>query len=234
MGVVLGHAAYAREPVHDAGLLVAIDRTELEVAQRQIAITALTRLEDQRVEGTVHRLQVVLRAAVEFHGRIHRFGEPVEVTRDLEELGLGDVGRVDEVITRDLVTLARVLLHHSAHRAALGMKDGQSRSDLAGKGKQVQLLAEFAMIAQLRLGQLFEMRSQRRVALPGRAVDALQLRLLLIPAPVRPGDARQHEMSEARRRGDVRSETEDVPPTSARSSLVGAVSSALMISNLKG
>ena len=64
------------------------------------------------------------------------------------------------------------------------------------------------MIAQFGLGHLFEVRDQRRVALPGRAVDALQLRVLLVAAPVGAGDAGQEEVPESRRRRDVRTATE--------------------------
>ena len=98
MRVVLGHAAHAREPVDDAGLLVAVDRAELEEAQRQFAVAALARLEDQHVERAVHRLQVVALALVELHRRVHAVGEPLQVPRGLEQLGLGDVRGVHELV----------------------------------------------------------------------------------------------------------------------------------------
>jgi len=79
------------------------------------------------------------------------------------------------------------------------MKDRQSRPDLTREREKVQLLTELAVIAQFGLGQQFEVRGERGLALPGRAVDALQLRVLLIPAPVRAGDAGQLEVSEALR-----------------------------------
>jgi hypothetical protein len=89
--VVLGHAPHPREAVHDARLLVAVHRPELEQPQRQLAVRTHAAAVDEDVERAVHRLEVVLGAAVELHGREHAVGEPVEVARLLEELRLRDV-----------------------------------------------------------------------------------------------------------------------------------------------
>ena len=107
VGVVLGHAPDPGQPVHDPGLLVAVDGAELEQAHGQLAVGPLSALEDQDVERAVHRLQVVLLTAVELHGREHPLGEPVEVARGLEQLGLGDVRGVDELVADGLVALVR-------------------------------------------------------------------------------------------------------------------------------
>ncbi len=109
--VVLGHAPHAGQALQHAGHLVAVDRAELEEPHRQLAVGALMALVDEDVERAVHRLEVVLLAAVELHGRVHALGEPVQVTRLLEEGALRDVRRVDEVVARLHVALPRVLLH---------------------------------------------------------------------------------------------------------------------------
>ena len=62
--VVLRHAADAGEPVHDAGLLVAVDGAELEQPQRQLAVGPPARPVDQVVHRAVHRLEVVVHAII--------------------------------------------------------------------------------------------------------------------------------------------------------------------------
>ena len=114
VGVVLGHAPDPGQPVDHAGLLVAVDRPELEEPQRELAVGALAALVDEDVERAVHRLEVVLLAPVELHRREHPVGEPVEVARGLEQLGLGDVGGVDELVAGRPVALVRVVLHQRA------------------------------------------------------------------------------------------------------------------------
>ena len=89
MGVVLRDAPHPREALHDAGLLVAVHRAELEEPQRQLAVGAQPAPVDEDVERAVHRLEVVLRPlavlVVERHRRVHAVGVPVEVAGDLEQ-----------------------------------------------------------------------------------------------------------------------------------------------------
>ena len=59
MCVILREAAHPHHPVQHAAPLVTVDRSELGVAKRQIAVRALTRLVDADVTGTVHRLRSV-------------------------------------------------------------------------------------------------------------------------------------------------------------------------------
>ena len=208
MRVVHGHAAHARESVHGAGLLVTVDRTELEESQRQFAVAALAGLIDQCVERAVHRLQVVQLAIVELHWRVHALGEPLQVTGRFEQVGLGDVGRIDKLVAARDVAGPRVVLHDATHRAALGMKDREARADLRGKRKEVELLTQSAVVAQLCLFELVQVCGQRLFGLPRGAVDALELRALLVAAPVRAGDAGQFEVTQVRGRGHVRTATE--------------------------
>ena len=131
--VVLSEPSGAGQSVDHARLLVAVDSAELEEAQREFAIRASARIEDQVVHRTVHRLQVVVLSrlahravvvelGVELHGRVHAVGVPIEVSRHLEQVALGDVRRVDELISGSDVTLARVVLHLGADDAALRME----------------------------------------------------------------------------------------------------------------
>ncbi len=156
------------------------------------------------VERAVHRLEVVLGPAVELHGRVHALGEPVEVARHLEEVPLGDVGRVDEVVARLDVALPRVVLHEAADGAALGVEDGEARADLLGEAVEVELGAELAVVAPLRLLELVQVGGQRLLGLPGGPVDALELLALLVAPPVGAGDPHQLEVAQAAGRGHVR------------------------------
>ncbi|WP_418608413.1 hypothetical protein [Georgenia sp. SUBG003] len=53
------------------------------------------------------------------------------------------------------------------------MEDGQARPDLVGEGEQVQLGAQAAVVAALRLGQALGVRPELVLGGPGGAVDAL-------------------------------------------------------------
>ena len=80
-------------------------------------------------------LGVVL--GIQVHRRVHALRVPVEVARYLEEARLCDVRRVDEVVTRLLVPLARVVLHHPADDSTLWVENGKTRSNFLGEGEQI-------------------------------------------------------------------------------------------------
>ncbi len=189
--------------MHDARLLVPVDRAELEQPQRQLAVRPPARAVHEVVHRAVHRLEVVVLAGaldvalvvellVEVHGRVHPVRVPVEVARRLEEVRLGDVRRADERVARLHVPLARVLLHLHADRRAVRVEHRQARADLLREGEQVELVAQAAVVAPLGLGKTLEVRLELVLGRPRRAVDALELRVLLAAAPVGGGGA--HEL----------------------------------------
>ena len=102
------------------------------------------------------------------------------------------------------VHLEREVLHQLADEGTLGVEDRQAAADLRREVEEVELEPELAVVAALRLGKPVEMRGERRLGLPGGAVDSLQLRAVLVAAPVRTGDAGQLEMAEAARPRYVR------------------------------
>ncbi len=57
MGIVLGEAAHAHQAMHDPGALVAIDRSQLGPADRELAIAAQGAGVGQHMEGAVHRFE---------------------------------------------------------------------------------------------------------------------------------------------------------------------------------
>ncbi len=88
------------------------------------------------------------------------------------------------------------------------MEDGEPRTDLVGEAEQVELGTEFAMVAPLGFLEPVQVFGERLRALPRRAVDALELRTLLVAAPVRTRDAHQFERAEPARGRHVRTATQ--------------------------
>jgi hypothetical protein len=126
---------------------------------------------------------------VEHHRRVHAVRVPLQVAARHEQVALGDVRRVHDLVAAGEQTLAHVALDLVADDAALGVEDAEAGADLVGEREEVELLAELAVVA---LGGLFEallVGAQLVLGGPGGAVDALQLRVLLAAAPVGAGDA---------------------------------------------
>jgi hypothetical protein len=73
------------------------------------------------------------------------------------------------------------------------VEDRKARSDLLREAEQVELGAEFAVVALGGLLELHQVRLQVLARRPGRAIDALQLGILLAATPVRGGRAHQLE-----------------------------------------
>src|SRR6202040_1624079 len=101
--------------------------------QRKFAIRPPAGPEDQAVHRAVHRLEVVVLARLAYRGgplvfwvegarREHAVGVPVEVAGDLEQLRLGDVRAVHELIAGLAVLAPRVVLQFAADDSALGME----------------------------------------------------------------------------------------------------------------
>ena len=141
--------AHPGQAVHDAGLLVAVDRAELEQPQRQLAVGPPARPEDEVVHRAVHRLEAVL-GALDVHGREHALGVVGQVARGVEQPVLGDVRGADVLEALLDVPAADVVLHLALDHAALGVEDGQARPELVGEAEQVLLGAELAVVAASR------------------------------------------------------------------------------------
>ena len=208
--VVLGQPAHAGQAVDDAGLLVPVDRAELEEPQRQLAVGPPARPEDQVVHRAVHGLEVVLRV-LQLHRREHGVGVVRQVAGQLEDVRLGDVRGADVVEALLDVPAADVVLHLPLDHPALGVEDGQAGADLVGEAEQVELGAEPAVVAALGLGQLLQVGLVGVLALPRGAVDALQLRVLLAAAPVGGGDSGEGERRDVAGARQVRAAAEVGP-----------------------
>ncbi len=99
-----------------------------------------------------------------------------------------------------------------ADHHAVGHPQRQARADIGREGEKLQLAAELAMVALLRFFQPVEIGVQLLLVAPGGAVDALELRVLGIAAPIGAGDLGQLErVADLRRSSEMRAAAEVVP-----------------------
>ncbi len=99
VGVVLGEAAHAHQPVHGARRLVAMHHAELGEAQRQVAVALQPMLEDLHMSRAVHRLDgepaLVLGLVAGGLRREHVLAVPVPVAGGLPQRLVEHLRRVD-------------------------------------------------------------------------------------------------------------------------------------------
>jgi hypothetical protein len=146
------------------------------------------------VTRAVHRLDPeVLGALVERERAVHVLAVFLEVTRALIDLLVGDVRRVDERVAAGLVHAPPPGLELLADDREVREPQHQARSELVVDAEELEILPERAVITPLDLLELLEVLVEVGLARPDRAIDALQLRIALVPAPVRPGDRQQLE-----------------------------------------
>ena len=115
---------------------------------------------------------------------------------------------VDELVASLDMPLSRVLLHDTTDRPASGVEHREPRAELIGEAEEVKLLAQPTMIPSLGLLEAEEVLSERLLRLPRGAVDALELRTLLIATPIRSCHPHELEVSEPTSRRDVRASTQ--------------------------
>ena len=127
VAVVHGQAADAQQAVQHARALVAVDRAELGVAQRQVAVRPQLRAVDGDVERAVHRLdQVAL--AVELHAAEQVVLVVREVAGRLEQLLARDVRRVDQLVAAAHVLAPDDVLDLIADHRALRVPEREARA----------------------------------------------------------------------------------------------------------
>ena len=187
MRVVLREAAHAEEPLQRPRALVPVDGPHLGPPLRQVAVRELLVLEDEDVEGAVHRLELVV-GALHLHLVEHAVLVEVEVARGLPQVDVGHVRRHQQLVAARRVHVLPVVLDEVAHARALRVPEDQPRAGVLLDREQVERLAEHAVVAPLGLGHLHRVGLELLGRLPRRAVDALQHRPALVAAPVRAGD----------------------------------------------
>ncbi len=150
VAIVLLELPHAREARERARHLVPVQHVERHVAERQLAVRVLLREVEQIVRRAVHRLQrevVLLGLAVENEEHVLAILAPM--SRDLPQPLVVHEGRPDLVKIVALPLADEIGDRVVQHRAALGPEHGAGRERV--HHEQVELLAEHAMVALLRL-----------------------------------------------------------------------------------
>ena len=205
MGIVLREVADAEQAVELAGLLMAMDKTKLAEAQRQVAIAVLAGVVDEHAARAVHRLDGVI-FTVDLR-EVHVLFVVIPVTGRLPELTVQDHRRLNLLVAVAAVYLAPVVDELIADDHAVRMEEREARAFLM-QAEEVELLAELAVIALLGLLEHMEVCVEISLLLEGRAVDALQHLVVLVAAPVSTGDAHELQGLDLARRDDVRAGAE--------------------------
>jgi len=192
VGVVLREGAHAHDAVQGARRLEAVARAHLGHAQRQLAIAAQTLVEDLDVARAVHRLQredaprrIVDELAQAFLvlAEIHVLAELLPVARGFPQLAIVELRRLHLDIAARLELAPEIALERAPERPALGMPEHHAGGFFLLM-EETHLAAELAMVALLGLLDAHQIRLEVLVREEDRAVDALELRLRGIAAPV--------------------------------------------------
>ena len=124
-------------------------------------------------------------------------------------------GPEDHLVAAGEVLAPLELLDDVAQQRALRVPEHETGADLVGEREQVELLADLAVVALLRLLDAVQVGLERGLVGEAGAVDALEHPVLLVPAPVGAGDREQLEGLDLAGRGDVRPAAEVGEPALA-------------------
>ena len=210
VGVVLGEGAQAHDAMQGTGRLVPVAGAELGHAERQVAVALLAVVEDLDVPRTVHRLNGQLLAFRRLAGE-HVLAELLPVSGLLPKSPVHDLGRLDLHVTVRFHPAAHVGLHRPVEGPALGMPEDHPPGFFL-KVEQVHGPADPAVVPAFGLLDSFQVGFQVRLAGPGRAVDALQLGVAVVAAPVGARQLGQFEgLAHMPGRGQVRTQAQVLP-----------------------
>ena len=185
---------------------------ELAIAQRQVAVAAHVRLEDQHVAGAVHRLQRVF--ALLRLGREHVLAVVLPVPGLLPQALVEQLRAFDLLVAGVAIDGAHVLLDLLPERPALRMPEHDTGRDVVDV-EQVELAAEPAMVALLGFLEHAQVLLQLVLGRPRGAVDALEHLVAMVAAPIGAGHLHQLEVLEPARRRHVRPAAEILEGTLA-------------------
>ena len=216
MGIVLGETAHAGEAVQLARLLVAVHGAELGVAHGQVAVAAGLGFVDFAVVRAVHRLEEEFLAGVgRFNGLEGVRTVFLVVAAGHVQLFGTDVGRDDGLVAGLHLGFAQKLLEALAQGGAFGQPQGQPRSYFLRESKQLQLFAQLAVVATLGFFQALKVLGEVLGFGKGDAVEARELLVLFIAAPVSAGHVHQLGRLDGAGVGNVRA-TAEVGKTTLR------------------
>ena len=127
---------------------------------------------------------------------------------DLPEFAAHDVRRVDELVAAAEALVAHPVFHDLADDGALGMPEDEAGAGELLNAEEVELLAQDAMVAARGFFKAGEVGVEIFLREEGGAVDALELRILLVAEPVSAGEAGDFEGLDAAGGGHVRAAAE--------------------------
>ena len=190
-----------------ARALVAVDGPELGEPERQIAVGAHLRSVDRDVERAVHRLDEIP-LPFQLHAAEEVLFVVLEVPGDLEQLLARDVRAVDRLVAAPHDLAADEILDHLAELRSLRVPEGEPGADQLVEREEIQLAPQRPVVALLGLFQPAQMLVELRLRRERRPVDALELRVALVAAPVGAGEREDLEGLDVAGRLDVRAAAE--------------------------
>ena len=206
VGVVLRESPHPHHAVQDPRSLVAVHRSQLGVADRQLAVRAQPRLVDQGVARAVHRLDDVA-GLLDLEG-VHVLFVVIEMTGHPPQLVARDVRRGDELVAPPPVLVLPEILQDLPHDGAVRVPEDEPRPGGFLDAEQIERRPEPAMVALFGLFEQSQVLLELLLGREGRAVDPLQLLVLLGTLPVGAGYRQQLERADPAGRGQVRTGAE--------------------------
>src|SRR3954467_12456362 len=148
MCIILGEAAHPHDSVQSARRLVSMARTEFSQAQRQVTITLETLVENLHVSRTIHRLNGVV-PLFRFSGE-HQFAIVFPMSGTLPQRTVHNLWCAHFLVAVVRKGAAHVLFDLLPDCPTLGMPKHHAGCFFLGM-KQIELLAELAMVSLFRL-----------------------------------------------------------------------------------
>ncbi len=205
VGVVLRERPDAGQPGRDSRELVAVQPAEVGVAHRKVPVRPEPRLVQEEVARAVHRLDAELPLVDQ--SPVHVVVVVLVVPGQPEEIRVEDLRGDDLLVAAAGILRAEILEERVVEDRPFRMEEGRRRRPRV-EGEEVELLAEPAVVAGLRVFQPLQVLLELLLRQERGPVDALEHRVLLVPLPVRPGGVGQLEDPELSRGGDVRAAAE--------------------------
>ena len=205
--VVLGDVLHAQEPVQGASELVPVQGRGLRVAEGQVAVRPELRAEEQHVARAVHRLEGELTFVPVRRREEHVLAVVVVVARRDVRLDVVEERRLHLDVSAQEVLPPAEILEHVPDDHPFRMPERRP-GRLFCKVEQVELRPEAAMVALARLLEPLEIRVEILLVVERGAVNARELRVRRIAAPVRAGKTGELERLDRLRRLQMRTAAE--------------------------
>ena len=186
MRVVLREAADAEQSVQRAGELVAVDKTQLAHAQRQVAVGMRLGLIYEHAARAVHRLDGEILAVDD--GGVHVLLIVLPVAGALPQRTVEDHRRGDLHIAVALMHLAPVVDEGVAQHHALRQEEREAGA-FVHEREEPELLAELAVVALLGFLDAGKVLVEHVLAREADGIEALEHLAVGIAAPVGARDA---------------------------------------------